>query len=534
MRNVLILIIASATLLSGCGDSNQNDFVVNNTQTQIAPKQVSFRFSLLPRDSTDQVPAEVTNFHFVARDDNFQVLFDENRPKSSQVDLELDGRATSIELSFAVGGITTHQNLFPLVGTGPLEIMNPPLQPVPLFGAESLTLTPTLPTVATNQTIAFEATLGGGGGQFDVTGFSVFEALNDAVFSFTTPSQNNLGTAISEGQTDVNVTYTYPIGDLLIGTDQGLPQVKVFDPARTEEGFLRTFFAFNPGFSGGVRVAAGDINGDGVDDIVTGTANGSSRVKVVDGVENETVADFFAYDTAFTGGVRVAVGDINGDGRDDIITGAGPGGAPRIRVFSGVDQSPLGDFFAYSSTFQGGVFVASGDVNDDGFADIITGSGPGGPPTVKVFDGQTLAETNSFLAFDANFTGGVRVASGDLNGDGFSDIITGAGPGGGPRVRVFDGQTGNPGADFFAFSPSFQGGVTLASTDFGREGNDDIIVGPGPGGSPEVRVFDRNGQSLTQFLPFFAGFTGGVFVGGLSSPPPSGQVTTSTQVTVLR
>jgi len=160
----------------------------------------------------------------------------------------------------------------------------------------------------------------------------------------------------------------------------------------------------------------------------------------------------------------VAAGDVNGDGRADIITAAGPGGGPHVKVFDGMNLNLLQSFFAYDANFTGGVYVAAGDVNGDGFADIITGAGPGGGPHVKVFDGTSNTILLSFFAFDQTFTGGVRVAAGDVNGDGFADIVTGAGPGDGPHVKVFDGHNNlNLLHSFFAYEPNFTGGVFVAA-----------------------------------------------------------------------
>lgn len=123
------------------------------------------------------------------------------------------------------------------------------------------------------------------------------------------------------------------------------------------------------------------------------------------------IKSFLAYPAGFTGGVYVAAGDVNGDGNADIITGAGPGGGPHVRVFSGQDGSMLKEFFAYVPTFTGGVSVAAADLNGDGKADVVTGAGPGGGPHVRVLNGATLAELESFMAYSPLFIGGVFVGA---------------------------------------------------------------------------------------------------------------------------
>src|SRR5262249_29547131 len=105
----------------------------------------------------------------------------------------------------------------------------------------------------------------------------------------------------------------------------------------------------------------------------------------------------------------------------------------------------LRSFFAYTN-FNGSVFVAAGDVNNDGQAEIITGAGPGTGSHVKVFDGITNATRASFFAFDPKLLVGVLVDSFHHRNDGFADIVI-RGPSTVPGlpardfVRVLDGLT---------------------------------------------------------------------------------------------
>jgi Ca2+-binding RTX toxin-like protein len=300
-------------------------------------------------------------------------------------------------------------------------------------------------------------------------------------------------------------------GDEASGGGAG-PHVKVFDGATQAE---KQAFDPYPGFTGGVRVAVGDVNNDGVADIITGAgAGGGPHVKVFDGRTGVEMRSFFAYPPSFAGGVYVAAGDVNGDGFADIITGADAGGGPHVKVFDGRSNAESASFLAYGSSFQGGVRVAAGDVNGDGRADIITGAGPGGGPHVKVFDVSSGQEIASWLAYSPNFTGGVFVAAGDLDGDGRADIVTGADAGAaGGHVKIFDGLTLAETRSLFAYDPGFLGGVRVAAGDVNGDGRADIITGTGPGAGPHVKVFDgQSGAVLRSFLAYGPSFQGGVFV----------------------
>jgi FG-GAP repeat len=230
-------------------------------------------------------------------------------------------------------------------------------------------------------------------------------------------------------------------------------------------------------------------------------AGGGPEVKVYNAATNQLKFDFLAYDPQFTGGVRVATGDVNGDGFPDIITAPGPGGGPNVRVFSGKDLSLIANFMAYDPRFRGGVFVAAGDLTDSGNAFIVTGPDAGGGPNVRIFDGSgTLI--NSYMAFNPRFTGGIHVAAGDVNHDGNSDVVVGAGAGGGPTVAVFSGKTNAVLRSFFAYDPRFTGGVFVATGRFDTRFSSacpksDIITGPGIGGGADVHVYDGvTGQLL--------------------------------------
>ena len=291
---------------------------------------------------------------------------------------------------------------------------------------------------------------------------------------------------------------------LVVVPPGGGPNVRLFD---SSGNLASSFFAYDPGFGGGVNVAVGDVDGNGKGDIVTGAGpGGGPDVHIVDG-GGTLKGNFFAYAANFSGGVHVAAGDLDGDRRAEIVTGPGPGGGPNVRVLDAAGNL-RSTFFAYNPVFPGGVHVAVGDVDGDGHPDIVTGPGPGGGPNVRVFDGGGGLKS-SFMAYEDAFAGGVSVAVGDVDGDNRPDIVTGAGPGGGPLVKVFD-VAGNLKSYFFAYDPGFTGGVQVAVGNVGS-GNR-IVTGAGPGGGPHVRVFDSNGNARPGFFAYDPGYGGGVNV----------------------
>jgi hypothetical protein len=357
------------------------------------------------------------------------------------------------------------------------------------------------------------------------------------------------GRTVTVGSTLFRITYHGGDGNDVVATTEpgrayavgagpgGFPVVNVYS---ADGQLVTSFLAYSSGFHGGVRVATADVTGDGVPDIITAPGpGGGPHIRVFDGNTFAVVTEFMAYDPSFTGGVFVAAALINPeDDTPDIITGAGAGGGPHVKVFSGfnllhptgpADNAVRSSFFAYDARFTGGVSVAGTDTYQDFLGpqvpgSIVTGAGPGGGPHVRVFNpggGVTL----EFFAYNSSFRGGVNVAAHGNFSPGLAnprgEIVT-APASGGTEVRRF-GPTGQQIGGFVAYDPRFLGGVSLAVLSFVPAafpipGEVTIVTGAGPGGGPHVKVwhaaaYDTAATLQQSFFAFDPAFLGGVFVG---------------------
>ena len=131
-------------------------------------------------------------------------------------------------------------------------------------------------------------------------------------------------------------------------------------------------------------------------------------VEVTPGPDSYVAQQYFAYDPTFTGGARVAVGDVNADGKADIVTAAGPKGGPHVRIFSGADGTVIREWMAYDTLFTGGVYVTAGDLTGDGKAEIVTGMAAA--PSAKSASSTAAAGGNSSRSFPTASRTGPRPA----------------------------------------------------------------------------------------------------------------------------
>lgn len=296
-----------------------------------------------------------------------------------------------------------------------------------------------------------------------------------------------------------------PSASLALGAAPGQGGiVRVID---VKTGALRTLLPY-AGFNGTVRLAVGDVNADGFPDLITVPGQGGAPfVKVFDVATGDLLRSFLAFDIAFRGGVNLAVGDVNGDGHADIVTAPGAGGGPVVKEFSGADGSQLTAFFAFPSTFTGGVQVATGDVNGDGNADVGVATGPGAASQVRVYGGGTSTLLFSQVIGPTNYTGGTVISMGDYDLDGKAEIATAFGPHSASIIQGYKvGTTGR----YFAFNPyeaSFVNttGFYLTSLDVNGDGVDDLVVNTQ--GTNRLRfISGRDGSHFTSLEAALAGF----------------------------
>lgn len=232
-----------------------------------------------------------------------------------------------------------------------------------------------------------------------------------------------------------------------------------------------SFFSYDERFEGGQQVLKEDIDLDGrIETIV------ADQSKITIFADNGGVKHtVYPYGQSYASGINFGIGDLNGDGTQELVTGTGRGGGPQVRVFSSDGRLINPGFFAYATNFRGGVNVAVGDLNADGINEIIAGAGYGGGPHIRVFNRDGKLLSSGFFAYNPSFRGGVNVAVGDINGDGIEEIISGPGLGGGPHVRIWN-KEGRMLSEFFAFSAQSNQGVRVGAYDFDGDRRDEIIT----------------------------------------------------------
>jgi hypothetical protein len=369
------------------------------------------------------------------------------------------------------------------------------------------------------------ATLGATDSQGNTVNFSIsykgFDAQtgNDVVLTVTSvvAAQPALVQPMVAGQPVLN-KYT------AVGADAGGGPLVTITFAN---GTYSQFFAFSSSFTGGVRVALADINGDLVDEIITGAGPGGGpqvNIYQINAASGQVtlIQSFFAFnDPFFTGGVYVAAGHVDSDQYEDLVIGAGAGGGPRVAVYGGTAsgtvniQQPVNDFFAYSTAFTGGVVVATANRDSSLFIkEVVTAPASNGGYNIKSFNcngtGNTPTLLENFFAFnDSSSVGGLSLAVGGFDAGFIEDLLVGT-TAGQFGVILNDAYSGILIRPFAGFTGAVRAGITQDSM-----GLNYAAAAAGPGGGPVVAVYSVGANSLTQTDRLFMlnpAFTGGLFM----------------------
>lgn len=288
---------------------------------------------------------------------------------------------------------------------------------------------------------------------------------------------------------------------------QAGPVVRIFDQ---KHSLVREFYAYDQQLPIGVNALIADVTGDGRSEIITAPQSGAApHIKLFSMQGKLLSPGWFAFAQNFYGGVNLAAGDLTGDGVDDLIVAQASNGQAWIKTYdlSGSGEPRIiSEFLAYPETFEGGAYVAAGDIDHDGKDEIITGAGQGGGPQVRVFSNQGQWTGQAWFPFPEEYRGGVTVAVGNLDKDAADEIVTGQARDAQSWLKVYDSDTQTIISTFKAYPAEVNYGVTVSIA------NKLIMTGPGSDGGPQIRTFSKHNKNRDNFFGFDTNFRGQTMV----------------------
>ena len=280
----------------------------------------------------------------------------------------------------------------------------------------------------------------------------------------------------------------------------------------TQNGRVQQIVPF-AGYTGLLSVNAIDRTGEGIADgllVAVASPGAAPHIMVIDAATGRSALSFFAFDPGFLGGLSVSSGlsAIGATNTAVIVAGAGAGAQPSVSVFNAVTGRFINQFYAFAPEYNGGVNVAMSNPDSTGQSIVVVGAKT--VAHVVAFDlNQTNRPVASFLAFGANIIG-ANVSVGDLDSDGTNNIVVGAGAGGAPSVAIYTSR-GQKEVEFLAYAPGFRGGVNVGLTDFDKDGLLEVATGSAGGAPGTLFIFDNPTDVI--FSAFQTSFATNLMIG---------------------
>lgn len=299
---------------------------------------------------------------------------------------------------------------------------------------------------------------------------------------------------------------------ILVGTGFGVsPELHEYSNTGKIASYLSDLKQL-PNNSKGLNIATGDVDGDAIDEvIVSQRAGGIPQVFIFEKNGKLKKPILHPYPENSQTGINIATGDVDHDGKDEIITVPAEGGEALVKIYRfNKKQEIIKEFKAFSND-NCGASVAAGDIDHDDKDEIIVGNGPKCPPKVRVYESNGTRLPLEFYAFNPNFLGGIDVATGDVDKDGIDEIGTCQSQQQ-AWCKIYKYKNNTPLIGSWLAYNNFEVGARIDFADLDSDGRDEIITGTAHG-TPQVRFFEASGAPINiNFYPFPKKYKSGIDV----------------------
>ncbi len=312
--------------------------------------------------------------------------------------------------------------------------------------------------------------------------------------------------SISGGsEKNIQTTAPFTLGSIIVVTprvgDVGL--VRVFTPEGKE---ISSFYPYGKTYKGGIVSALGDIDGDGIAELLLikqGVTNG--EIRIYDSTL-KLVRSFLPFASNYRGEVSMTIADLDGDQKSEIVVASRTRTSPQVKIFD--PQARLvGQFLAFPKQERLSLRLGSVDFGKDGKREIVVSTLRKGNEELIIMNSR--GEKVTSYTYPTQSSTPYVVQGIDLTGDGEEELALGYGQGVDPYVKIIN-MRGQELTKWFAFPPSFKGGIVMGSIDINNDGKPELVVGAENKGGPMVRVLNSDGSLVRQWWGYASSLRHGI------------------------